>query len=67
MNAGAYGREFKDVLVSADALDRGGRLHTLSARRDGSLLSPFDARPDWIFVGARFKGARGDRPRSQRE
>ena len=30
MNAGAYGGEIKDIIVSADVLDRSGRLISLS-------------------------------------
>ena len=30
MNAGAYGREFKDVLVKAEAVDRAGTVHTVT-------------------------------------
>ena len=61
MNAGAYGREVKDVLVSATALDECGRCHTLDC--DGLRLSYRDCGidPDWIFVEARLCGDRGDR------
>jgi UDP-N-acetylmuramate dehydrogenase len=61
MNAGAYGRDIKEVLVSATVLDRSGR--TLSIERDALRLSyrhsPVD--PDWIFIEARLRGAQGDR------
>ena len=30
MNAGAYGGEIKDIIVSADVLDRSGRLISLA-------------------------------------
>jgi UDP-N-acetylmuramate dehydrogenase len=44
MNAGAYGRELVDVVVSAEALDRQGRLHKLDkkamCRRTGSSPPP---------------------------
>jgi UDP-N-acetylmuramate dehydrogenase len=63
MNAGAYGSEVKDVLVSATALDRCGRSHTLD--REELRLSYRDcgADPGWIFVEARLRGHRGDRGR----
>ena len=35
MNAGAHGRETKDVLVEARAVDRQGNVHTFVARRHG--------------------------------
>jgi UDP-N-acetylmuramate dehydrogenase len=59
-NAGAYGSEFKDALVSADALDRRGGLHTLTPAEMGLSYRHSDVDPDWIFVRARFKGAAGD-------
>ena len=63
MNAGAYGREVKDVLVSATALDECGRCHTLDC--DGLRLSYRNCGidPGWIFVEARLCGDRGDRSR----
>jgi UDP-N-acetylmuramate dehydrogenase len=61
MNAGAYGREIKEVLVSATALDRSGR--TLSIDRGALRLSYRHSKvdPDWIFIEARLRGAHGDR------
>src|SRR4051794_10857333 len=34
-NAGAYGGEFKDILISADIIDRGGIRHTIPVERMG--------------------------------
>jgi len=59
-NAGAYGREFKDALISADALDRRGELHTLTAAEMGLSYRHSDVDSDWIFVRARFKGSAAD-------
>src|SRR5882762_3879143 len=59
-NAGAYGTEFKDALISADALDRRGQLHTVTPAEMGLSYRHSDVDPDWIFVRARFKGAAGD-------
>jgi UDP-N-acetylmuramate dehydrogenase len=59
-NAGAYGREFKDVLVSADAIDRSGTLHRLSGAEMGLSYRHSGVDPDWIFVAARFKSVAGD-------
>ena len=38
-NAGAYGTEFNDVLISADAVDRTGRIHRVGARSKACLIS----------------------------
>jgi len=59
-NAGAYGREFKDALISAEALDRRGGLHTLAVGDIGLSYRHCDIDPAWIFVAARFQGVAGD-------
>jgi len=61
MNAGAYGAEFKDVLIDAEALDGKGRRHVLACAELGLSYRHCDAPEDWIFIGARFRGEPGDR------
>lgn len=60
-NAGAFGSEFKDVLISADAIDRGGASHRVTATGFGFSYRHSAAPPDWIFTSAIFRGMRGDR------
>jgi UDP-N-acetylmuramate dehydrogenase len=60
-NAGAYGSEFKDVLISADAVDRRGKIHRASSSDLGFSYRHSAALADWIFTGAVFRGAPGDR------
>ena len=60
MNAGAYGREVKDVLVSATALDRTGREHVIEADAMGFSYRHCPVNPAWIFVAARLRGERDD-------
>ena len=60
-NAGAYGSEFKDVLISADAVDRVGKIHRVSAAELGFSYRHSTAPADWIFTGAVFRGTQGDR------
>ena len=59
-NAGAYGTEFKDALISADALDRRGQLHTVTPAEMGLSYRHSEVDPDWIFDKARFKGSAAD-------
>jgi UDP-N-acetylmuramate dehydrogenase len=59
-NAGAYGSEFKDVLVAAEAIDRRGRLHRVDAAALGLAYRHSEAPPDWIFTAATFRGACGE-------
>lgn len=56
MNAGAYGSEFKDVLVEALAIDPAGALRALTAAELGLSYRRCDLPENWIFVGARFRG-----------
>ena len=61
MNAGAYGQEIKDVLVSATALDRSGRTHILDCGQMGFSYRHCSIDPGWIFIEARLRGAADDR------
>jgi UDP-N-acetylmuramate dehydrogenase len=59
-NAGAYGSEFKDVLVLADAVDRTGGSHCVDSVDLGLSYRHSDFPDDWIFIGATFVGRRGN-------
>ncbi|MHC8508566.1 MAG: UDP-N-acetylmuramate dehydrogenase [Rhodospirillales bacterium] len=60
MNAGAYGAEVRDILVSATALDEAGNRRELS-REDLNFGYRESALPeDWIVTEAVFEGAPGD-------
>ncbi len=60
MNAGAHGRETKDVLVAARAVDPEGSIHELSAA-DMKFTYRHCGIPDrWIFTEALFQGTPGD-------
>ncbi len=60
MNGGAYGREIKDALVSARAVDRAGRVHVLANADLGYSYRHSGAPADYIFTEATFRGERGD-------
>ncbi len=60
MNGGAYGRETKDALIDARAVDRRGRVHVL---RNADLHYTYrhcGAPEDFIFTQAGFAGEPGD-------
>lgn len=61
MNAGAYGREIKEVLISATALDRSGRTHSLDCEAMHLSYRRSEVDPGWIFIEARLRGIPGDR------
>jgi len=62
-NAGAFGREVKDGLVSTDVIDPQGRVHTLSAAecrfgyRDSILKS---GKAGWVVLSATFETGEDD-------
>jgi UDP-N-acetylmuramate dehydrogenase len=60
MNGGAYGRETKDVLIEARAVDRRGRLHVLGNADMHYSYRHCGAPEDFIFTQALFQGAPGD-------
>ena len=59
MNAGAHGRETKDVLHSARAVDRTGTIHTLSLADMGFTYRHCAIPDDWIFTEAFYQGTPG--------
>jgi UDP-N-acetylmuramate dehydrogenase len=60
MNAGAYGREAKDVIVAVEALDLAGAAHRL-APADLKFFYRGSAMPEgWIVTGATLEGEAGD-------
>jgi UDP-N-acetylmuramate dehydrogenase len=59
MNAGAHGRETRDVLLSARAVDRQGRIHVLGLADMGFTYRHCGVPDDWIFTEATFQGTPG--------
>ncbi|MCH2547422.1 MAG: UDP-N-acetylmuramate dehydrogenase [Alphaproteobacteria bacterium] len=61
MNAGAYGREMKDVLLEARAIDQDGKLHVL---KPGDMQYSYrhcaGIPENWIFTGCSLKAAQGE-------
>lgn len=60
MNAGAHGRETKDVLIAARAVDAQGNIHVLSLADMGFTYRHSGVPDDWIFTEALYEGAPGD-------
>ena len=59
MNAGAYGREIKDVFVSATALDNNGSIRVLAASDMNFEYRRTGVDENWIFIGAELRGELG--------
>jgi UDP-N-acetylmuramate dehydrogenase len=60
MNGGAYGRETKDALVEARAVDRQGGVHVLRNTDMGYTYRHCGVPGDYIFTEALYQGERGD-------
>lgn len=60
MNAGAYGKEIKDVLVWAEAVDPQGRVRRLGIADMGFTYRRCAISEDWIFLAARLAGRADD-------
>jgi UDP-N-acetylmuramate dehydrogenase len=60
MNAGAHGRETRDALVEALAVDRQGSLHVLTLADMGLTYRHSGVPADWTFVEALYQGTPGE-------
>ena len=58
MNAGCFNKEFKDVLVSIQAIDKNGQVLTIPASKVIFKYRSNDLKEDLIFLSASFKGTR---------
>ncbi len=59
MNAGAHGRETKDTMIEARAVDRSGKIHVLAFADMGFTYRHCAIPSDWIFTQATFQGTAG--------
>ena len=59
MNAGAYGTEFKDIVITAEAIDRQGQIHTVTPEDMGMRYRHSDAPLDWVFTHAVLQARHG--------
>lgn len=60
MNAGAYGREFKDIVKEVHVLERDGTRRTLYHNQMGFSYRHTDISPDVIFLSAVLQGEEGN-------
>ena len=62
MNAGCYGKEFKDVLICAEGFDREGKRFCVKPDEIGMGYRHSAVPPDWIFTSAVFATDFDDQP-----
>ena len=67
MNAGCFGREFKDILLSIQVLDKFGNITTIPSRDIKFGYRKNDLSDNLIFLSASFKGEIGDRDQIKNE
>ena len=56
MNAGCFGREFKDILISIQAINKSGKVITIPAKDINFKYRDSRLSDDLIFLSASFKG-----------
>ena len=56
MNAGCFGREFKDILLSIQVIDKSGKVMTIPSKDIKFEYRKNDLSDDLIFLSASFKG-----------
>ena len=67
MNAGCFDKEFKDVLVSIQAIDKNGQVITIPASKVMFKYRSNDLKKDLIFLSASFRGSRKNKEQIKKE
>jgi len=60
MNAGCFDREFKDILISVQAINKSGQVITIPAKEINFKYRDSGLSNDLIFLSASFKGFKKD-------
>ncbi len=61
MNAGCFENEFKDILLSVQAIDKIGNVKTLSSKNINFEYRKSNIPDDFIFLSASFKGIKSNK------
>ena len=67
MNAGCFGMEFKDILISIQAVDKSGKVLTIPAKDINFQYRDSGLSDELIFLSASFKGYKKDKALIKRE
>ncbi len=60
MNAGCFGKEFKDILISIQAIDKSGNVITIPSKDIKFEYRQNDLSEELVFLSASFKGIKND-------
>ena len=61
MNAGCFGKEFKDILISIQAVNKSGEVKSIPAKEIKFEYRKNNLPEDLIFLSASFRGKKSDR------
>ena len=67
MNAGCFGKEFKDILLSIQAIDKEGNVITIPSKNIKFEYRNNDLSEDLVFLSASFKGVKNDAVKIRKE
>ena len=67
MNAGCFGKEFKDILLSIQAIDKLGNISTIPSKEIKFEYRNNDLDEDLVFLSASFKGIKSDSTKITKE
>ena len=67
MNSGCFGREFKDILISVQAINRLGEVLTIPSKDIIFGYRSCNLAKDLIFLSASFRGNKGERDKIEQE
>ena len=67
MNAGCFGREFKDILISIQAVNKSGKVLTIPAKDIDFKYRDSGLSDELIFLSASFKGYKKEKASIKRE
>jgi UDP-N-acetylmuramate dehydrogenase len=67
MNAGCFGKEFKDILLSIQAIDKSGNVITIPSKDIRFEYRKNDISEDLIFLSASFKGIKSQSRKIKKE
>jgi len=67
MNAGCFNKEFKDILISIQAIDKEGKVLTIPVNKVVFEYRKNDLSNDLIFLSASFKGEKKDKDKIKQQ
>ena len=67
MNAGCFGKEFKDILLSVQTIDKEGNVSTILSKNINFGYRNNNLSEDLIFLSASFKGIKDDKDKIKLE